>query len=663
MRRYDDPVEVRKGATRPRAVPVARSALAGARGGRALGGDRGLVGPACRGRARTVRAPELAHASARSETGTAARARGVAVAAARGRTARGPRPTRWIPVRGLRPGVQLVRGQPGASPGHWTEGRTDDHDDHRDFLPAATHSYLERAAESLREAITSHRRTPSATPTPTSPPCGRPRRCWPPGRNRCRRRVGPPEATPGCCSPRWLPSWPEWAASSPPVRRSGRPPSPARGARSASARPTTWSATPTGSSPWWSPRWAWSSTSRSASPEPTRLLACRPLRPPARGLRLLPAVRRLASPRPGRAGRRARDGHPRADRPRRRLRRGPVRQGRLGRRDPPDPRRRPRRRRDRLGDPGQPRPSRPRDRTPVRGGASRDARLPRVTFLARAAAAGRRCAGWSRPPTRGERGDAGVHPRPGRRARRRATATSGSCSARPPSWAGRPRCAATTSPAQVLAPLARPRRSRAACSSRWSPTGCPAPARAAPPHAARMVGLARARDGARLPVVLTNAVRYADRLDAPTTDVLDAARRLVPLDLRHVDRRNAEGFLKSGKQMARGRRRDLPLAGLGQRSDGAPSCSPPPAPSPTSAPRPPRRPRPRRGPLPRARGVRRSGGAVRRRELRARCEAGIGWRYGSAPRQRIWKRLDDELEVIGSSATRRTSSPSPTSST
>jgi error-prone DNA polymerase len=32
--------------------------------------------------------------------------------------------------------------------------------------------------------------------------------------------------------------------------------------------------------------------------------------------------------------------------------------------------------------------------------------------------------------------------------------------------------------------------------------------------------------------------------------------------------------------------------------------------------------------------------------LRARCEGAIGDRYGSAPRQRIWKRLDDELEVI-----------------
>jgi len=74
------------------------------------------------------------------------------------------------------------------------------------------------------------------------------------------------------------------------------------------------------------------------------------------------------------------------------------------------------------------------------------------------------------------------------------------------------------------------------------------------PHAARMVGLARELG---LRTVLTNAVRYADRADAATVDVLDAARRLVPLgsvDLRHADptglRGNAEGFLKSGKQMA-----------------------------------------------------------------------------------------------------------------
>jgi error-prone DNA polymerase len=52
-----------------------------------------------------------------------------------------------------------------------------------------------------------------------------------------------------------------------------------------------------------------------------------------------------------------------------------------------------------------------------------------------------------------------------------------------------------------------------------------------------------------LPVVLTNEVRYADRSDGPVADVLDASRLLVALDARHVGRVNAEGYLKSGKEM------------------------------------------------------------------------------------------------------------------
>ena len=66
-------------------------------------------------------------------------------------------------------------------------------------------------------------------------------------------------------------------------------------------------------------------------------------------------------------------------------------------------------------------------------------------------------------------------------------------------------------------------------------------------RAARLAGFAAERS---VPAVLTNAVRHADRGDGPTVDVLDAARRLVPLDIRHVDRVNAEGYLKSGKEMA-----------------------------------------------------------------------------------------------------------------
>ena len=161
------------------------------------------------------------------------------------------------------------------------------------------------------------------------------------------------------------------------------------------------------------------------------------------------------------------------------------------------------------------------------------------------------------------------------------------------------------------------------------------------PHAARMAGLARRH---RLGVVLSNAVRYADRADAPTVDVLDAARRLVPLDLRHVDRGNAEGFLKSGKQMAEVAEEIARFAGLTGSTDAA-----------------------ARDLLARTRTVA-DRCAVDPREdlglgevhfpefgsgdgreasamLRARCEAAVGRRYGTAPRQRIWKRLDDELQV------------------
>ncbi len=72
----------------------------------------------------------------------------------------------------------------------------------------------------------------------------------------------------------------------------------------------------------------------------------------------------------------------------------------------------------------------------------------------------------------------------------------------------------------------------------------------------------------RLPAVLTNEVRYADRSDAPVADVLDSARRLVALDPRHVDRRNAEGYLKSGKEMAEVAEEVARFAGLGDHGRG-----------------------------------------------------------------------------------------------
>jgi error-prone DNA polymerase len=157
-----------------------------------------------------------------------------------------------------------------------------------------------------------------------------------------------------------------------------------------------------------------------------------------------------------------------------------------------------------------------------------------------------------------------------------------------------------------------------------------------------MAGLARR---AGVGTVLTNAVRYADRRDAPTIDVLDASRRLVALgsaQLRHLGpsdfRANAEGFLKSGKQMLEIAEEVGRLGGedphrlLARTRAVAESCALDP-----------------RADLglgevhfPELDVAAEQADAV----LRARCEGAVGDRYGSAPRQRIWKRLDDELELI-----------------
>ena len=116
-------------------------------------------------------------------------------------------------------------------------------------LPAATHSYLARSADSLREAMTTSevplryatahvaalRATAALLAARATPVTGR-------------RRAGPGRRTPGCCWPRSLPSSASGRRSSPPAPPSGRPPSRAPAARSPSGRPTTWSATPTGSS-------------------------------------------------------------------------------------------------------------------------------------------------------------------------------------------------------------------------------------------------------------------------------------------------------------------------------------------------------------------------------------------------------------------------------
>ena len=67
-------------------------------------------------------------------------------------------------------------------------------------------------------------------------------------------------------------------------------------------------------------------------------------------------------------------------------------------------------------------------------------------------------------------------------------------------------------------------------------------------HAARMLGLA---DEAGVPTILSAAVRHIDPVDARVIDVLDAARRLVLLDRRHLDRVSEAGHLASTATMHR----------------------------------------------------------------------------------------------------------------
>ena len=198
-------------------------------------------------------------------------------------------------------------------------------------------------------------------------------------------------------------------------------------------------------------------------------------------------------------------------------------------------------------------------RTPVRGGATVDPRFPRVTVLARGADRsagldpgagwGRLCRLVSDTHLRGERGrpvasfaSVAEH----------AVGTPGGAGALvvllgPDSEVGRAVLARRPDVARAV--LARwaaalpPDALAVEVVCHHGPHGAPASVG----HAARMLELARETG---VPAVLTNAVRYVDARGAPTADVLDAARRLVPLDERHLDRVSAEGDLAGAGRMA-----------------------------------------------------------------------------------------------------------------
>ncbi|MCV2491378.1 DNA polymerase III subunit alpha [Geodermatophilus sp. YIM 151500] len=280
---------------------------------------------------------------------------------------------------------------------------------------------------------------------------------------------------------------------------------------------------------------------------------------------------------------------------------------------------------------GQP-AGRPARRVPARGGASVDPRLPRVTFLARDGAGWRSlCRLTSATHLRGTRGEpvsslavAAEH------------ATGLVALLGPGSPVGRALAAGRADLAEAHLDAWRAvfdagrlvievvhHRGRG--------------------DRARAQALLRFADRTGVPAVLTNAVRYVDALDAPTADVLDATRRLVPLGQRHVDRRTAEGYLKSGKEMAEvaddlaGPDRDAALRLLERTARLAEQCA-------VDV----------RADL----GI----GTVRYPELdvvttpaergltpaqvlRARCEAGLG-RRGMVDTRTVRQRLDEELAVI-----------------
>ena len=135
-----------------------------------------------------------------------------------------------------------------------------------------------------------------------------------------------------------------------------------------------------------------------------------------------------------------------------------------------------------------------------------------------------------------------------------------------------------------------------------------------------------------------------DRSDGPVADILDCARQLVPLHPRHVERRNAEGYLKSSDEMislaadiARAAGERTPRALLTttrqwaeravlspQRDIGLGGIH-----------------------LPEPHIVGADSAAGMRTLLRARSEAGINWRYNdSATIAKARARLDDELATV-----------------
>ena len=159
--------------------------------------------------------------------------------------------------------------------------------------------------------------------------------------------------------------------------------------------------------------------------------------------------------------------------------------------------------------------------------------------------------------------------------------------------------------------------------------------------AGRSLAFARDHD---IDAIVTNAVRMLDRADGPVADILDCARQLVPLDPRHLERRNAEAFLKSADEMQALATEISRAAGEGsprlllkstrewaersllspQRDIGLGAVH-----------------------LPEPSVVGAQNAAHMREILRTRTESGLHWRYSDSARiKQARARLDDELATV-----------------
>lgn len=221
-----------------------------------------------------------------------------------------------------------------------------------------------------------------------------------------------------------------------------------------------------------------------------------------------------------------------------------------------------------------------RRRTPVRGGAEVDPRHPRVTVLARGTGAGvphgvgwaRLCRLVSEVHLTGERGEAVAT----------AAMVARHAAAPGPDEPG-PLLVLLGPTSDVGAALLARRpdlaRQRLQAWQQVLPAGAlaievvdhggPPGTPASTGHAAHLLGLA---DSCGVPAVLTAAVRHLRPEDAATADVLDATRRLVALDARHLDRVTTAGHLADDATMAASAHRVTTALGGGA---GGWSCASP----------------------------------------------------------------------------------------